>query len=196
MANTLRTFVALPVPDAVAGFLKQVQDRLRASVANIRWVSTANVHLTLKFLGDIEPAMVPMIVSQLDAAARSMPPFSLIAKGAGVFPNLRQARVLWVGLNGDLKQLDVLQQDLETRLATLGFKCERRPFRAHLTIGRTRRRPDSKTLGVLLEPLKAEASEPFGVHEIRFYQSVLKPAGAEYTLLHTASLGANGAMGR
>lgn len=193
MANTLRTFVALPVPQAVTGFLEQIQERLRPSVANVRWVPVENVHLTLKFLGDIDPAMVPAIVTQVDAAARTIHPFTLVAKGVGGFPNRRQARVVWVGLAGDLEALESLHHNLESGLATLGFKRDHRAFRAHLTLGRMRRPAASKTLGDLLEPLTAEASAPFGVDQLRLYRSVLKPTGAEYTLLHAAHLAASGA---
>ena len=192
MANTIRTFVAVPVPGAVTDFITQIQNRLKTSRINIRWIPAANIHLTLKFLGDIEPARVPEIKTQLDAASRLTTPFVLNAKGVGVFPNRRQARVMWVGLIGDLGQLERFKQTIESGLASLGFKRDRRPFRAHLTIGRMRQRPDPKALGVLVEPLKDETGEPFTIDQIRFYQSVLRPSGAEYKLLHTASLAANG----
>ena len=194
MANTIRTFVALPVPDAVSEFLIQIQDRLRSSRTNIRWVPVTNIHLTLKFLGDIDLSRLPATRAQMDAVARSIAPFTLTAKGAGVFPNLRQARVLWVGLTGDIDQLGLLQNTLESEFVSLGFKRDRRPFRAHLTIGRTRQRPDPKVLGALLEPLKDASSEPFRIDQIRLYQSVLKPSGAEYKLLHAAPLAAGNKM--
>jgi 2'-5' RNA ligase len=193
MANTLRTFVALPVPGAVTGFLKQVQQELRSAVVNIRWVPTANIHLTLKFLGDIEPSTVSAIKGRLDAVSRSIASFILTAKGVGVFPNLRQARVVWVGLDGDMKQLVLLKNNIESELTALGFKGDHRPFQAHLTIGRMRQRPDAKALGAMLQPLKEAVSEPFGIDQIRLYQSVLKPTGAEYTLLHVAHLAAHDA---
>jgi 2'-5' RNA ligase len=192
MANTIRTFVAVPVPGAVTGFIAQIQKRLKTSRINIRWIPAANIHLTLKFLGDIEPARVPEIKTQLNVASRSTAPFVLNAKGIGVFPNRRQARVMWVGLIGDLSHLERLKQNIESGLTPLGFKRDRRPFRAHLTIGRMRQRPDPKALDVLLEPLKDDTGEPFTIDQIRFYQSVLRPSGAEYKLLHTASLAVNG----
>lgn len=196
MGHTLRTFIALPIPDGVAAFLKRMQERLRSPVANIRWVPVANIHLTLKFLGDIDPSRVPAINARLDAVARSIPCFTLTAEGVGVFPNLRQARVFWVGFSGVNKPLEALQQKLESGLETLGFKREPRAFRAHLTIGRSRQRTDSKALGALLEPLKTEVSDSFGVDQIRLYQSVLTPSGAEYSLLHTAHLAASAAFNR
>ncbi len=188
MADTLRTFIALPVPDRVTEFLKAIQQRLRPMMTDIRWIPAANIHLTVKFLGNSDPSMVPAISGCLDAVARSIAPFTLSAKGCGTFPNRRQAKVLWVGLTGDLNQLASLYHNLELTLVALGFKRERRPFRAHLTLGRARRRPDPKLLDALLEPLKEAASEPFGVNQIRLYRSVLKPTGADYTLLHTADL--------
>ena len=196
MVHTLRTFIALPVPDGVAAFLKRMQERLRSPDASIRWVPVANIHLTLKFLGDIDPSVVPAINVQLDAVAQSIPPFTLTAEGVGVFPNLRQARVVWVGFSGDIKPLEAIQQKLESGLETIGFKREPRAFRAHLTIGRSRRRMDTKALSTLLEPLKSEASEPFNVDQIRHYQSVLKPSGAEYALLHAAHLATSAAVNR
>lgn len=196
MGHTLRTFIALPIPDGVAAFLKRMQERLRSPVTNIRWVPVANIHLTLKFLGDIDPSRVPAINARLDAVARSIPCFTLTAEGVGVFPNLRQARVFWVGFSGVNKPLEALQQKLESGLETLGFKREPRAFRAHLTIGRSRQRTDSKVLSALLEPLKTEVSDSFGVDQIRLYQSVLTPSGAEYSLLHTAHLAASAAFNR
>ena len=192
MSNTIRTFVAVPVPGAVTDFLTQIQRRLKTSSINIRWIPAANIHLTLKFLGDIDPVRVPEIKTQLDVASRSTAPFVLNARGVGVFPNRRQARVIWVGLTGDLNQLEQLKKNIESGLGSIGFKSDRRPFRAHLTIGRMRQRPDPKALGALLAPLKDETGEPFDIDQIRFFQSMLRPSGAEYKLLHSAPLVTDG----
>lgn len=188
MQKTFRAFVAVPIPDAVAVFLQQVQARLHFPGRNIRWVATENIHLTLKFLGDIDPSRVPAVAAQMDAAAGMTPSFSLKAGGVGVFPNLRHARVLWVGLTGDLQRLKAIQATLESALESLGFGRESRDFHAHLTIGRTRQRIDAKKIGASLEPLKDAASDSFRVDRLVLFKSVLKPAGAEYTLLHTSHL--------
>ena len=188
MQQTLRTFVAVPIPDAVALFLEQMQGQLQLPGMNVRWVAVKNIHLTLKFLGNIDPSMVSAVAAHMDASAEMNPSFSLIAKGVGVFPNRRNARVFWVGLAGELDRLKTLQATLESGLESVGFKKESRDFSAHLTIGRTRRRVDAQTIGALLEPLKDESSDSFRVDRLMLFKSVLRSPGAEYTLLHTSHL--------
>jgi 2'-5' RNA ligase len=188
MPESLRAFIALPMSDGAVRFCKRIQQQLRSPAANIRWVPVKNIHLTLKFLADIDPAVVPAVTDRLDAAAASVPSFWLTPKGVGAFPNRRRARVLWIGLAGDLDRLGTLHAALESGLETVGFKRESRGFRAHLTIGRPRKPIDPKVLGAILEPVVAAVAEPFRVDQLRLYRSVLKPSGAEYSLLHTAQL--------
>lgn len=188
MPQALRAFVAVPIPDAVAAFLKEIQRRLQSPGMSIRWVSTRNIHLTLKFLGDIDPARVPAVAARMDAVAGSTPCFSLKAMGVGVFPNLRNARVLWVGLGGDLHRLRTVQENLASSLESVGFSRETRRFRPHLTVGRTRQRICGETIGASLEPLKEVESDLFRVEKLMLMNSILKPAGAEYALLHTSHL--------
>ncbi|BBO86944.1 RNA 2',3'-cyclic phosphodiesterase [Desulfosarcina ovata] len=188
MPKPLRAFVAVPLPAPVIDFLQQIQQQLHSPMINVRWVRPENIHLTLKFLGDIEPSQVPVIGAQLDAAAVSMPAFTLNARGVGVFPNRRKPRVLWVGLDGETGMLKMLQTTVETALAAVGFKKEKRAFRAHLTIGRPRKRMDPDDLGGSLDRLQTAALAPFRVGRVCLYQSVLKPSGAEYTVLYSAPL--------
>lgn len=188
MSKTLRAFVAVPIPDAVALFLMQIQTRLQLPGMNIRWVAAKNIHLTLKFLGDIDPSRVPAITAQMDTAAGVTAAFSLTAKGVGVFPDLGHARVFWVGLAGDLDRLKAIQAALESGLESVGFIRESRGFGAHLTIGRVRRRIDAQLIGESVEPLKAVASDIFRVDRLMLFKSILKPYGPEYTLLHTSHL--------
>lgn len=188
MPKTLRAFVAVPIPEAVAFFLTQIQARLGLPEKNIRWVAAKNIHLTLTFLGDIDPLQVSLIAAQMDATAGMSAAFSLTAEGVGVFPNLRHARVLWVGLAGDLNRLNAIQATLESGLESVGFKKAPHGFFAHLTIGRIRRRIDGQLIGDSLEPLKTVASDSFRVDRLMLFKSILKPNGPEYTLLHTSHL--------
>jgi 2'-5' RNA ligase len=188
MAETLRTFVSVPITDTVALFLRQIQRQLQLLVANMRWVAPENIHLTLKFLGDIETSQVHAVVEQMDKAAASFAPFWLNAQGVGVFPNFRNARILWVGLAGDCNRLGAIHATLESGLESVGFRRASRGFRAHLTIGRTRRRVAPQTLETSLNPLTGAASEAFRVDRLVLYKSTLKPSGAEYTRLHTSRL--------
>ena len=155
---------------------------------NIRWVAAGNIHLTLKFLGDIGQQQVTEVAARMDAAGAAAPSFVLKASGVGVFPNLRRVRIFWVGLDGDLERLRELQQGLESRLAASGFDRSSRAYRAHLTIGRARQQIPAGILGELLEPLQRIASDPFRVDRLVLFKSILKPTGARYVRLHTAHL--------
>lgn len=188
MQKTIRTFIAVPIPNAVAVFLQQVQSQLQLAAMDIRWVATQNIHLTLNFLGDIDPTRVPAVAAKLDSAAAAIAPFEIKASGVGVFPNLRHARVLWVGLAGEIEPLKALQATLDSSLDSVACKREPRDFRAHLTIGRTRRRMDAQTLGAALESMRAARSDSFRVDRLTLFQSKLKSAGAEYIPLHTSRL--------
>ncbi len=188
MQQTLRAFVAVMVPDEVAVFLRQVQTQVQLPGMNIRWVATKNIHLTLKFLGDIDSSRIPEVAAQMDAAAGMIGPFSLAAKGVGVFPNLRRARVLWVGLAGDLDRLNEIQATLESGMESIGFRRESRNFGAHLTIGRIRNWTDAKMIAASLDQLKDVASDGFQVDRLVLFKSILKPNGPEYSLLHTSHL--------
>jgi len=188
MPDALRAFIAVPMPKAMIAYLQETMDRLRESRLNIRWIPASNIHLTLRFLGDIDPSRVPGISAGMDAAAQKVPPFSLTADGPGVFPNLRQARVIWIGLSGHLDRLQQLRAGLETGLAECGFREETRPFRAHLTIGRTRQRVPAPDIAAMLASLKESVSDSFEVDRITLYQSTLKPTGAVYHRLHTSAL--------
>jgi len=188
METILRLFVAVPVPDPIARFLKDIRRRLEAPELHIRWVPVENIHLTLQFLGDVERAGVAAITDQMDAAAGSVQSFSIAAKGVGGFPNLRRFRVLWVGLDGDTHRLAAIQGELAARLETIGFARERRRFHPHLTIGRARHPIDGRRLGQRLPVLADCSSEPLRVDRICLFASRLKPGGAAYTCLHTAHL--------
>lgn len=188
MAGTLRAFIAVPIPGPVAAFLGQIQARLRSPAMPIRWVATGNIHLTLKFLGDIAPAKVPAIAARMDTATAAESSFRLHARRVGVFPNRRNARVIWVGLDGDVGRLITLQADLASALEAIGFGQEDRRFQPHLTIGRSRGRIDAQTLGEALGPLQEIASDAFAVDRLMLFKSELTPAGAQYTRLHVSPL--------
>lgn len=187
--DPLRLFVAVPMPHAVAVYLEQIQRRFQARKLNLRWVKTRNIHLTLKFLGDTAPARVPGIAAAMDAAAASVETFRLRAEGVGVFPHLRNARVVWVGLTGEVDRLNTLRETLESVLESIGVGRDVRGYRAHLTIGRIRRRVDARLLGAELERHGESECESFRVDRLGLFESVLKPAGAEYALLHASPLG-------
>ncbi len=147
-----------------------------------------NIHLTLKFLGEIDSGQNSKIIVRMGEVALRASPFSLAVKGIGAFPDRRQARVLWVGLAGDVDHLVSIQADLEKGLESIGFPRDRRSFSPHLTIGRSRRRIHPDSLKKALDTIGEDIFETFMVEQIGLYKSVLKPTGAEYTMLHAFKL--------
>ena len=169
--------------------ISEVQSKLKQSLLDIRWVVKENLHFTLKFLGPIEESKTGTVLQALERVLRPVRSFSMGGKGIGVFPNIKRARVLWVGLQG--QALQGLAREVETALEPLGFEGEKRDFAPHLTIGRWRH------FGTPMEKLKEEMERwrdyDFGqtkIKDVVFFQSVLKANGAFYSPLGVISLGA------
>ena len=188
MPKRVRAFVAIQIPEVVIDFLQQLQARIPLPEINIRWVAKKNIHLTLQFLGDIDSSTISAVAAQMDAAAKMVKPFSLAARGVGAFPNVRRARVLWIGLAGGLEPLKSLQAGLESGLESIGFKRESRDFSAHLTIGRIRGRVDAQRMAAAFKPVEDARSDFFRVDRLMLYKSVLKPNGPLHSQLHTSHL--------
>jgi 2'-5' RNA ligase len=185
----VRAFVAIPVPTHVVDCLGNIQAELTASGIHLRWVKPENSHLTLKFLGDIEPSIVPSIVDQMDRIAGSISSFAIHPKGLGVFPNFRRVRVVWTGLNGDVATLQKLQRAVDKAMAFLGFDADKKEFRPHLTLGRSKAGFDGRALERFIDAAKNHPCEAFMVEQLCLFQSDLSPDGATYTLLHKSQLG-------
>lgn len=187
----MRLFVAVDLPDDLRSALGRLEDRLRRG-GGVRWVPPGNIHLTLRFLGEVSPDRVGEIGVLLSAAAARHRPFTLTARGLGAFPSLRRPRVIWVGIGPpeSIGPLEALRGDLEDGFASLGFGREGRPFRPHLTIGRVRDRRGGRRVdpGRGLEGVAFHAS-PFSVDAVDLMESRLEPAGATYHRLCRAPLG-------
>lgn len=138
MTETLRAFIAVRFPDPLNSHLRGLQENLKSRGWNVRWVRPDNIHLTIKFLGNIETARVEPICCALSELCRLEAPLNLSLKGVGVFPGLKRPRVVWAGIGEGRDRLIALQRRVEDRLAAGGIKREARPFRAHLTLGRFR----------------------------------------------------------
>lgn len=187
--DTVRAFVAVEIPPAVVSTLDALQGKLQRHRLAVRWVRPAAIHLTLKFLGDIRTAEVPVVAEALTAATAEAMPISLAVRGLGVFPGIRKARVVWAGLDGDTAALLGLQAAVDSRLEGVGFAPEGRPFRAHLTLGRFKGREDPQRVAAALEECGDVRSERFTARSITLFKSELKPTGAVYTPLAGAVLG-------
>lgn len=175
----IRAFIGIRIDPSVARTISEARTELKAKLSAIRWVGLGNLHFTLKFLGPIEETKEKLIAEALEKAVRPFPRFAILARGMGVFPDIRRARVLWVGLEEG--KLASLAAAVEGALEPVGFAREKREFRPHLTIGRWR---DFKGTPELLRgELESWREYDFGqswVDEVVFFQSVLRPEGAIY----------------
>ncbi len=191
----MRTFVAIEIPEPLRANLVRAMEALRSGLEDdlVRWVQQGSMHLTLKFLGEIEPQQVNAIQEILDEAAKGLSKFVLELKGFGCFPNGNRPRVLWVGFETAGDNLLQLQTELERRLEKIGFEADRRGYHPHLTIGRVRKGlsgPEKQGIADWAQDAQLGTVGKFEVESISLIHSVLKPSGAEYTLLHAARLAA------
>ncbi|MCS6815874.1 MAG: RNA 2',3'-cyclic phosphodiesterase [Blastocatellia bacterium] len=183
----IRSFVCIDVPQEVKAAIERVQAKLRRLPVEVSWTRPAGVHLTLKFLGEVEEARLGRIGEALDEIARSAAPFELVTGRGGIFPTADRPRVLWIGVRDEQGILRALVAQVEDALAQQGFARETRPFTAHLTIGRVRSERSARELARLF--LAEEfPSYRFLVTHLILMRSDLRPEGALYTPLHIAPL--------
>jgi 2'-5' RNA ligase len=189
---SIRTFIAIELTAECRESLAGVQKRLIPAGKGVKWVRPEAIHLTLKFLGNIDEAQVEPVSEAMAQAAASCPPLRLRLKGVGAFPGVSRPRVVWVGVVGDTQPLGALQRDLEARLARLGFEPEARAFSPHLTVGRVRDFPSSgrgkSPLAEAIVALSGLELEEFEAGELILFRSELRPGGAVYTRLRQAAL--------
>jgi 2'-5' RNA ligase len=186
MSPTIRTFIALELPPSVISLLEKVQDDLKSMKIRAKWVRPENIHLTLKFLGNINPDDIDNIGGAMMDAVDDFAGINLVARGVGVFPGIKRPRVIWVGLGGQIQLLFAMQRALEDNLEALGFRKEKRPFKGHLTLGRIRQTIDPSMIHQIMREYATLPSEKFTVRRIILFKSDLKPTGAVYSQLQQA----------
>lgn len=185
MPKPLRTFIAVRI--RATRPLRDVLDQLKTFGRSLKTVYPDNLHATLKFLGDTDPAAISEIGRTLEQAVAGVSPFELRMTGLGAFPDEKRPRVVWAGLER-AEPLVALAAELETRLEPLGFPAEGRPFKPHLTLARLRGRPP-EGLPALLAEHPATDFGTMSIDSIELYQSDLGTHGPKYTPLLSAELG-------
>lgn len=191
--SLLRAFIAIEIPPEIhqAIEIKTAPIRAKLTSSLVRWVPSGNVHLTLKFLGDISPASVEMLSQMLSLEVNQHRAFEMEFGELGAFPNPRRPRVIWIGIQAPA-MLEALQHGIEAASATLGYPDEKRPFSPHLTIGRVRQNVDSagiQKIRTALEETQVGSLGTAHVTAVHLFKSDLKPTGAVYTRLFSAPLG-------
>ena len=189
MGGQLRTFIAFKPPKEVRRRIGELQLELRSAGLGVRWVKPASIHLTLKFLGETDPSLRGAIRTAMQTAVSGERPLELAAGGLGGFPHLKRPRVIWQAVDADVERLQTIQMRLADALVPCGFKRERRPFRAHLTIGRLR---NPKRWGAreaaMIAKLGQMPPQPFTADTLIWYRSHLHPEGAVYRELDRVPL--------
>ncbi|MFH0763824.1 MAG: RNA 2',3'-cyclic phosphodiesterase [Candidatus Omnitrophota bacterium] len=182
----MRTFIAIELSDEIKDTLAQIQSHLKYAGADVKWVEKDNIHLTLKFLGEIDEKKCEKVKAVLDEIAKSVKPFEISIKDIGAFPKMEFPRVIWVGLDKGAKESTELAAKVDESLSKLGFDRGTRPFAAHLTVGRVR---SPKNKEALKEKIMGCGERVTGNEEISsviLFQSTLTPAGSIYTKLYEA----------
>jgi len=176
----MRLFVAIELSADVRSMLVRMQRSLRKFDGAVRWLRDDQLHLTLKFLGQIRDAAVPAVVDALDRSVSEGVGLHLRTQGAGCFPPEGRVRVVWVGLADEGGTLRRCRSRIERSLAEMGIPRETRPFSPHLTVGRVK---DDRTCGRLRDSVAAVTVPVMDqtVDAIVLMQSTLAPAGATYS---------------
>ncbi len=192
----IRAFIALSISVAAKSALSDVMQRLAVQApAGVRWVNPAGMHLTLKFLGDVEPKQLDGIIEAMAQPAVGVSPFSLHLSGLGMFPNERRPKVLWAGVRGSLDSLEQLQAQIDETVSRLGFPRENRPFSPHLTLGRVREPVSSglvRRISAAMTSTSLGPTEPWLADSVHLMRSILAPGGASYSVLASVQLGSAG----
>ena len=186
----MRCFVAIDLPDGVRAALDATEARLRAAAprADVRWVGSQSMHLTLEFLGEVPEERGAAVQRAIDRVASPTPPLRLVCAGLGVFPGPSRPRVVWAGIQDGVRELGMLAVAVERALEPLGFPLERRPFRGHVTLGRVR---SPRGFAPLARALDKGGRSGFGewtASQVVLYRSHLRPTGSVYEPLATLAL--------
>ena len=190
--SLLRAFIAIEIPPPIHTAITRQTARLQAALgpALVRWAPIENVHLTLKFLGDISVSNVELLTQMLGVEAGRLAPFEIRVEGLGAFPDMRRPRVVWIGVHAPA-ELEALQHSIEAAAARLGYPGEKRAFSPHLTIGRVKQHTQGEALQSIRSELEATQVGLLGtarITSLNLFKSELKPTGAVYTRLFSAPL--------
>lgn len=180
----MRTFIAIEIEEPLRKEFSFLQNELRKSQADVKWVEPKNMHLTLKFLGETKEEKVEKIKEVLKKLTQELRPFEITFCNLGAFPNLSSPRVIWIGIDKGKEELTKLARGIEEHLEELGFPKEKRPYSGHLTLGRIRSMRNKENLKKIIEEkMGFQAENELYVNRIVFFRSELKPSGPIYTKL-------------
>ena len=188
--SLLRAFIAIEIPGEIKKEIASQTAGLRQAVGrSVRWATLENIHLTIKFLGEISSSNIDSLTQTLKTESSQHTPFEITARSLGTFPSLNRARIIWIGLDAP-PALDKLQRNIDAAAARLGYPAEDKPFSAHLTIGRVREQispAEAQSLRNAVGNAQIGMLGTFTAKFVHLFRSDLKPGGPVYTHLFTAN---------
>ncbi|MBU1726324.1 MAG: RNA 2',3'-cyclic phosphodiesterase [Candidatus Omnitrophica bacterium] len=190
----MRTFIAIELPQEIKDYLACLQEKLKATGADVKWVAPQNIHLTLKFLGEIDDSKLEKIVGIIGAVSEEKPRFQISISSLGAFPKIQFPRVIWVGVEQGDRETKEIAKTLEEKLQKAGIPKEERAFSSHITIGRTRSGLNTNKLAQEMNMLGKEIQVKnlgFKAERITLFKSTLTSKGPIYEILKEASLKTN-----
>lgn len=193
--NVIRSFIAMDIPDEILNQLDQAAKALKKRLTGlpIRWVPVGNIHLTIKFLGNVSTTNIEIVERILESQASQFQPFEVSVGGLGAFPSTHRPRVIWIGIKTTDDMAD-FKRSIDLEVARLGYNREKREFSPHLTLGRISRNANLNELlqiGDILSKVKIGFLGATRIKEIHLYKSTLEPSGATYSKLFTAKFKPN-----
>jgi len=188
--SMIRAFIALDLASDVLQKLEEVNRQLKQRLPGnaVRWVAAKNIHLTLKFLGDVSEANLPVLYEILHKAVEQQATFEIRVAGLGAFPSIGRPRVVWIGVHAP-PDLATIQHTIDIETARVGYASEDRGFSPHLTLGRIARNASTEDIRQVANVLGGIKVGDLGVtrfQAVHFYRSDLNPQGSIYTRLYSA----------
>lgn len=182
----IRSFLAFEMPVKIKEIVSRTLKEMKKLPLDVRWVKADNIHITVVFMGNISEDYLMPIGEAVSKICKRYGPFDVTLTGSGIFGSLRNPRVLWIGLDGDLTRLSYFRNSLQKNLKPFGIKEEKRRFKPHLTLGRFRKGSGSiVNMDELLSEYQNVTSPTCTVEELILFRSELRPAGAIYSRLET-----------
>lgn len=189
MAKTTRSFIAIALNENLHKELESLQAKLKAADADVKWVKSENIHLTLKFLGNITDEQIEDVKNVFKKMGSNFKNYSIHLAGVGAFPKIQYPRVIWVGMDEGVEETDKIYKSIEEELNKKGFAKEKRSFSPHLTLGRVRSPKNRQQLTKAVEKEKNfSSSSKLLVGEIILFKSILTPKGSIYEPMFKTTL--------
>ncbi len=180
----IRTFIALEISNIIRNQITNIQKHLMNKGAEIRWIKNDNIHLTLRFVGEIDNKNHDKIFEAMNKVAENARPITLNLTELGMFPDENHPSVIWVGIGGEVEELRQMSEKCDYFLTAKRFEIKKRHFRPHITIGRIKKLTNKKQFISELDDIQINQTV-FKVDKLNVVKSDLKPTGAKYTNLHT-----------